>query len=777
MTSPSLQIWFRADVVFKHLKTAATVTYSFTNRTPIAETSAIYFPILETISGCGLTVGQDGMPAISSGSITLKDPFESAGEETRIFDLFQDYTPIEQIVTLYDASTDITDTSPTSDFAICWKGICKSVSKSFDGEDQVLVFNVESFGIPETVVTTRLDESNLYDSDNPSPEMAGYGKTLPCLWGDETLEVPGVQFRNDSIAGYAIGAGAYWDFFGYNDYNYILAKDDQGRYRSNYFGHSLTGEGYLGGHSFTTPGANPMLGSNELEEAYFLPPLFSTIDIAAALRVTGQVCGGRWYFYGQNNGSINPNGQIIFSLYESSESDPFVPTKKVSECVIEKSDYLTQIRGASVFTVDFAFNNIQANKTSTNGVRGYILSKRLSEFDSIATDFVNVASVASPATPTWVKTANGEWGTEFTAPNPMFSFYLVACKRWYKKVGTKYITTGEISGRAYGGTTTPTLDYHQDLVFYTTGISDSDLGYITKPADVVKTLATYSSSSAIMAATWDFDCFSTVNNAINSTSHQFYRKVNGYLTGEQTLKSHLAEICKQTGSFIVQRLNGRFAFWPWGEKSSVVKVYSDEDILSWGGFSRIDASSVINKVSLYGKKTFSFLNLQNGAATNEFQNYSLSYILNKDSSSYGSFLCSTSQSIYGDRELEVQTCDLLGDLKSMASLAEFYLRTHDHPHQTVTFDVDYFENRTIELLDVIELLSAFMPSTGGTTMSAREASYDSEYTTPHQGYYSTRAQRYRCQIVGREINWSKGSIPRLTLEARVLSPYHPNDPT
>lgn len=180
------QPWFRVDVVFKLLADGTTTkTMKFINRSAKGE-STLYWPLLKSIDGCGLEVGQDGMPVQSTGTINIVDPFESLGEERRAFDILERYTPVNQSVSVYAAQTPVSDTAPDADFALIWKGVCRDVSKAFD-EESTLSFAVESVTVNERTWPLRIDEGiKLASNDLISVPDQSYGRALPLVFGNTT---------------------------------------------------------------------------------------------------------------------------------------------------------------------------------------------------------------------------------------------------------------------------------------------------------------------------------------------------------------------------------------------------------------------------------------------------------------------------------------------------------------------------------------------------------------------------------------------------------------
>lgn len=785
MTTPNAQAWIRVDITFIKLSDPTTTkTLSFTDR-PIIGTGATTptsWPLLLDIDGLGLSVGQRGVPTQSEGTITILDSYECFGEEQRVFDQLQEYTPNEQTVLIYDALGTIDQTDPTSLWTLRWKGKCKDVEKSFDGDEDELRFSVESLALPERVITASTDQNWVTE-----PSDLSAGKYLPIILGSQFLYVPSIRLNEGTTCQYAYATefatqhyvSAYYSA-ALKRYAYSYAKDSEGNYRDAYNGIN------------TTPNGSYTVNTNAqglTERAYEL------IDLDTNEEYYGIITGGTWRFKGQNNIAITPSGNLFFVLWELDEVGGVVrPIKEVASAVVQKSTYLSSVRGASNFDVSFVFDKPYVSKNDGREPTRYglAISLRMTNYDTATTDFVDRGFTdAGLSVNTWTRYGynlqvgnNVEWSaptvtTESACFTPSFA---------YVNQINQYSGENGLNGAAQEYITGTGQNQSLDIVVYTNGLSDDVTATITGgspydpieyPHHVVKMLTReYSSTTGLFSdsSDWDWSKFSSIYSSLFTSTSARRRKVSGFTQGRVTLADLLADLCEEHALKIIQLNNGKFALWAWGTTQPVVRVFSDEDIRVLG-YRRLDASSVVNRVKLAYKRGSLINNSANKTSSLNEDNFDAFVTIDNSTYSQPSELSEKSNAIYSDKYIEKTDFKFVNDETTLYAILEYYLSTYDHPHTMVQIECSYWENRDLELLDIIEIVSASLPATGGTTREARTPTYGGEQTKVFNGRYQYRAQRYRCQIMSKRIDWAKGSAVTLQLEVRIIKPYHENEIT
>lgn len=779
----SISVWMRADITFKHLEDSTTQTISVTNRAALDETE-YRLPLLTSISGLGITVGQRGSPAASAGSISIRDGYESYGEELRVSDLLRDYTPIEQSVSVY-----VTQTTVTSRFPIwsqIWGGKCVSWDKSFDGDEDTLTFQVESNTIEDGYRTRRIDPS-----EGAMPE-GSTGKVLPIIFG-ESLYVP--AYAGEAISDYEhkyYYATSLGRSFPSGDIQRYYARGDDDKYRLVW---SKTKTTYWGAGTGVTTGAN-YSAPQGVTEQLVRARLGTVLDY-------GIVIGGRFRFKGQNNGALSPSGEIRFGLYEADphysaavggyrpKNDP------VRTATVDKSSFYTQLRGASDFWIEFRWDRpyVFGDAPPSDSIYTYVrqspplfIGMVLSTYSGAGLDF-EPGGISTTTGEYWYRVGTSGMSGEVTRTRPLAELLNLE----FNELGPSSPDENGLSAVSFSVEieTEPTGSANLDLsdldfILEVDGLQDNSSGAITGVANQLITYPHHAiallsrrwdGSAWIATADWDHTAFSSRYSTVFASTYKWRRSLAGYSAGDSSLEELISDISEEMAGYLVQRTNGKLAWWPWGvEEVAAVKAFTDADIRILS-MQTLSATSVINKVSVtYGRGALN-ADPKGVFAENEIPNFEGQVNWYSGANTYASFLAEQSTDIYGTRELGERRANWLLDATSAESYADFLLRTYDHPHKLVRFEVPFYENYSLELLDIVEILSAALPARKGTAPKARFPTYNGTEVDPIGGNVWRRAQRYRAQIISREINFQQGERPTLILECRLIKPYHPNDPS
>lgn len=767
MASPNINIWFRVDITLKHLQDQTSKVITVTSRPLRGENPHETFAILDSINGLGLAAGQSGMPTSSTGSITLLDTFESFGSERRFFDLLERYTPIEQTVQVYATQTALDDNAAYSDFTSVWKGKCKSISRSGD-----LTLDVESQIFETRYVTQKIIDTFSYSSVNYSVPDSSIGKDLPLIFGS-SIQVPAYPATDYSeytqVANYLYGVNFSQDFKLGAAIQKYYAKCFDGIYRRVYSLNNSTSFGTLYGTGSNYPTA---LGLTE-----------HGVDIKIDAGEYYIITNGRWRFKGQNNGGITPAGNIIFNCYLTNTNSDTPELVPVARAVVPKADYLSNVRGASDFWVTFYLDK---PVVFGEGLRVPRLTMVLDNYDTSLTDFVDGGTNATGTY--YNKLSNNEWSIEQSGYVPLYQLYALQLDdQIYETVDSTGIQRQGFQASQQTVTTTldPTDISDIDFIVEANGILDDGSGTITGsassvikyPNHILKLLGyTWNGTNWVDSGNYDFTQFSTLYSSVFVASGTYARFIGGATEGQTTLEDFISELMNQSASQLVQLTNGKLTIWPWGTTQSVSRVFSDEKtrVTNWR---RLDSSSVINQVKIAYAK-----NLTN-AAENDLGvgggSFNFASILDWTVTSYPliNMLIEDSAALYGKKPPIKTELNLINDTTSAETYGYSLLRQFDHPHTLAEVSVDFWQNKDLELMQIVELVSPVMPSYLGTTTHARLPTYDGNDVQVSQGDYWKRATRYRCQIISRVISWSRSTLPSLVLGFRVITPYHLNDPT
>lgn len=775
--SAPLVEWYRADITFKLKATpAVSKTVKLISRVARAEAES-YWPLLMDVSGCGSTCGQDGVPVASSGSVSIDDSLGTFGRQRRFSDLLERYTCIEQDIEIYVTQTSLGDTAPHADFERLWKGKIKSVSRS-GGDSPTLNLSVESISLPEKYVT-RIITQDMAATGETVPAKS-LGKSVPALLGTGVSTPCYCIGDNNLAARYVYGYGLA-DTFEPGSASAFYAKDDDGIYQEV----SSAADYYIGSDDNSAGSYYPTsYGRTEL----IVPVEWQTFSGYGERYI---VVGLRWWMKGQNK-AITPAGSLKFGIYGPPKDQEPRLERTVRQAEVQKSDYWTQVSGASDFWVYAAFEkplvlsqleHTPGGMWGASSVYAYV-SMSLSSYVSATDDFTSGGIGNSYWLGYWTRSSSDQQLTE--VPSSYRPYVQLICLKLSDDV-----TATDSEGYRYHYITARQPDLsvtepditEMDLCAYLTyGIRDdggltitgSGSGSITKPHHIVDLLLReWNGSAWVDSGLLDQAVFSSLYTIF--TTGEYQRLVSGTTEGEQTLASVVSEIMRSCCCALVPQSDGRLAVWPWGTQQNPKMVITDEDmkITSW---TINDASSVINDVAVsYGSDYIT--PISDDGVTVSYANSKGSVKFNKATSSYYSGLTTDSEMLYGKRPLSDQSLRFIGDAVSATTFAKFMLMRSDHPHVLVQAEAPAYKYRNLSIMDVVELLTTALPSHLGVSPDAPKCESAGTEIDLWDGDYIKRASRYRAQLIGKNLNAPEGRAGTWQFTFKLIKPPHMNDMT
>jgi hypothetical protein len=764
--SSSLVYWARVDIACASLTSpSTTTTLKFTNRAS-KDGNSEYLPLLQSFSGLGLGVDQSGMPRTGSGSIVINDAWESLGYERRIFDIFDRHTAQNQTVTVYEAFEGIDQTDVPSSWTLIYTGKVQRMSKGKDS----LTFEVSNDLFPDIKVG-RVISSDFALGGSIVPDTS-LGKYLPVIFASETSPVlaPAYYIGTDSLGttfgfAYSVTPNIASDILVKNrDGDYVVCSD---------FSLPVINLSYTGANAVTSHG-----------KTEFLVPIDFTVDENSVLieKIT-------WYCKGQNNGAITPTGKIICTLYRQLRGDrTFTKTglevydpssdlfswEPLISKEIEKSAYLTQVRGVSTFGVEFTFeipepcgSRLINNTERIDDPYVYGIGIVLTEYSGSSTTDFTSANSANASYDYYYRTTDGGGWAKTTSAVPAFLIDVSSITQ------TLNWLSGNIKGVSFYNNLG--IDYSAlDVSVLINKAEDDVSGTITgtpsanisRPDHVLKYLQTL-----VGGDYFDFSTFSysTIFDGA------FYRRVNGFSQGEESFLDIVSTIIKEMSCALVPLSNGKLALYPWGSTSSVSKVYTDAEILNISDIQETDLSTVINNIKLSYGQNFTGTNDQ-WEATGQAANISNTIIA--DSTTSGDFAnLLRSFQLYGNRELEETTAQFIGDENTALTRVKYLAYRHDCTHRTFEIDASKIDNNSLKVMEIADVLSVHLPAHYGTSNAAAYPTHNGEEVDIYGGEYARRAQRRRCQIIGLNNDYAAESFPTLQIELREIKSRHTEDPT
>lgn len=586
--------------------------------------------------------------------------------------------------------------------------------------------------------------------------------------------------------------------------NYVFVYDTPDYYVKGRHGYYLSisnqPTAYGGGTWYPQPGA--IGGVNAT-------PANGLTEIAVPFYVTSAdyyiITGGSWYFKGQSASTPIPAGNIIFNLYvDSPGENQVLEMNPVVSCKIAKSNWAPYFP-TSDFWVDFVFSKPFVFGSSIGdgypGESGITLGMVLDAYTgSSTTDFVSGG--ANQVGTYYIRGTDKQWitGTASSyAPVCMLHCVELNKPAWFSSgyTGYSFINNGLFPAivtttqrAAPTGQTSADLT-ELDIVIGINGLKDvwgnitAGMGdYIEKPHDVIRFLSwEYDASLDTWGnSDWDWTTFSSLYSTLFDSSSSLYRIVAGCTDGDVLAWDVITEISKEMCCKLVQRSDTcKLALLPWGSELTAVKVFTDENCEITGWFNLGDESVINNLVLSYDKNILNYL--QYAATSSQgFENYAQCIRSQDTNNQTWVELSQKSVTIFGNKETENRALNWINDVPSANSYMRWILSTFDLPHRTCTIRATLKDNATLNVGDVVEILSSRLPAYYGTSSSGRKpyfsaaSSYQVGTVDINNSYYMNRAQRYRAQIVERSVSLS-ASTADVNFTCRILRPYHTNDPT
>lgn len=786
-------------------------------------------PLIKSISGLGISVGQSGMPVRSVGTLVLDNSKNSFENDRRLGDLFERYTPIGRAFNLfiYEGTFDAGTSSFSLDNATRLNYEIASIS---DVSTDSLTLSLEAVPYKNKKLSTVIPSSCYITITGTGGNITrlltvdrNAGKPLPLLFGEQ-VEVPCLPIFTPSSAFNVYGlpsefapydAGNYFSVyafaaaFGQDPATYqetgfgaltdlysfeIYCKDDEGVYRS-----IDNGSTSYAATIENTSGANYITAAGMTERAYKLS------EAITGSAENGVLTGGAWRFKGQNSGGITPTGEIYISLYELSDlTTQARPSKLVATATIKKSDYLSSVRGASDFWAYFTWDKPIVMKADGNNppFTGYAISMRLSQYDTAVTDFVDGGASAVTGKTYWTRTSNGEWSVTATQNNTSaYKLYtaLFNNEKLSASETTDYYNDYIIHGikvsqeNILTPTTRPSLG-DLDFIIRTTGMVDDTLGTITgssgaiiKRVDHVIKLITseFDGDTYQVSDDWDFTDFSTDYSTLYGTGG-LSRYIQGATEGEITQESLLAQLVQETGSKIVQRngtvyTGGKLSVWLWGANHNIeditlmFKAIFTDEIISNVSFRRLDRSSIVNRVKINYDKSLINYNITAALQDGSASYYSSTIDAGARSGGAYTALSGVSTQIYGEKFLDNINLTFIADDDSARNMAEYYLRNFDHPQSIAKFNAPYWSVKGLELMDLVEIVSVELPSYYGTSYQASTPVYLGANVDIQNAEHQVRATRYSGYVISKAFDYSENGDFQATLEVLLIKPFHQNN--
>lgn len=788
MATADLQAWYYIAIPFRDKVTGSANTRNFSNR-PILEGSTRYYPLLKNVSNVGSALSGN-TPAKFVGVITLDNSPSSFEYERKISDLLERYTIVDEEVKVYYAETALDDNDPTADFAQVVKGKIAGYKLNITTQELSIKFNAQN--IPTGNVNFVITPTTIPDAPD-----AAYGKALPIVFGEDIQVRPvrvsdQVIYDTTSCAIDYVYATELGDDFEYETINKWLAMDSDGRFvevqRDFTFSNPVISYG-TGGSSLALSGAT---------EGVLLDDYTSTYNYI--------LTGGYMYFVAQNDATFDIEGNLIFSIWEIGKKDSSSgtvqePIKQIAVGRVDKAKYGSAMRSTGYVLIKFMFDApaVLAADKSYMFAQGETFEDYTDRNDIWPIDTDNSATTKGWETN---EARGGVFGAE-----PGWKYYSAYSRKW--RFGlyamalqyNNYPTTPDHSDSNTHLTArmvrTKFYNYYQEelpgfysgnYIFEIDGLTDDSSGTITgtpwqqivRPDHAIATILTEWDGSNWSPASFDSSKFSaTHTNAFSSTSNEYYRRIDGRTTGNNTRARLIAEICANSACLLTgvnsTSSDKYLGLYAWGDEISTSKVLTDDDIEIVEA-DQAGTDTIVNSIRMFYKNLLTSVDLLNVTATGSFTNYASSIELsNSGDDQYVEEITEQSTTLYGQRELATSGYNWLVDDDSARVVALRYLTEYALPHIYVLFEGPISKLYDLEMFDVVELLHTELPAFFGTSSAASLPTYNGAPVDILSGHHWRRAQRYRAQVIARYASLAGNKPQTMRVLTRILN--NPYDPT
>lgn len=771
MTAAAVQVWQRVDVSFRD-EVGALSTYKLCNREIPGDQA--YFPLIRAITGIGQRMG-DVLPLSVSGSISIDCSPNSFGYERRFCDLLERLSPIDQEIVIYIAHTSNTDDDPTGDWVQVFKGTTRTARINPKGES--LEIAVDSARLPKKYMNRIID--NVIFTRCPTGSV---GKAAPLVFGN-SIEVPGLLFDNLSTApawGYATNFNQQFTVGGVQQY---YAQDYSGQFVAVASAASTSTKLFGNTPSGSTSGT---VISPKIEYAQ---------KFAAGNGGVATTCTLEWY---NVTGAAHAAEEIIINVYVANGNTISGYFGDVLPgTLLGTARFNPSATGAGSKSSQASFDRPIVIKSGGDYYFGVTRRSASPTDTSIA-----FSRDAFPTSQNWYE-KNLDGATSSAQENGWSTSTVTTGKIFLELFGVVFADNNAPSGTldsqgfhiayvvgshrsAASGQANPDIST-LNMLFSINGLRDDSSGNITGSANAVIKSAYYIAKvldytwngSSWVAGTFDTGKFSGARTQIDQNqSATTTRWTQGRTEGRQTWESVMRAICLNSGSRLAltnsTSAGKNYGIWGWGNTITASATLTDEDseiiTIEYRG-----TETIVNHARVYFNNKLKEADITKISAEGNFSQFASFLDWYNGSNLLATSLAANSAATFGDRPNRDEAFPWIADTTSAESMAQFMLGVFAFPHVFVELECPLWKYRTLEIMDVINIIHPALPAYFGTSPAAKLPTYDGQEVDIIQGHYWKRAQPYRAQIEARQIDFNVDGYPLLRLTARLLT--NTGDPT
>lgn len=775
MQGVTLNTYTYIEIILKKKSNPATTkTVRFSDRVVLNDDNFDrYKPLLIRVRGVG-NEQSDFLPKDNRASYVLDNSFNSFSFNRRVVDLFDEWTPLHQEISLYHAESEDGDNNLSDKAVLVRKDKCTRVRANF--ENETITLQVQSSPIKSSVLTYIAD----VDTGAAIP-TSNIGKAIPLVFGSD-IEVRPVAITDSTIIPIYAYATSLKDQFanggvqkvfsrpsdaGSEDREGFIEITDRATTTTAIF---TNGSGVR--HTGITPGR---LVQGEARQMTMLGTgtVLTSFDIEIFTLTSGPTAGETWTFHvWQRDGSNDIPSSTLRTVGQSAQVDISGFTANTNTLVSLPFLKPIVIRGDRNYYFGYTKND-DTNSTArvTFSTTGF-------------NDLYTLNPLAGAGDPQWFKTTSGSPPTEewfFDIFGLVFSEITPVD---FNDFGLGYNAI-QILQRVVPG---EVLSDIADLpyIFEIDGIEDDSSGNVTgsvnklidSAAHAIELMSYEFNGSAWVAGNFDDTVYTDTHVQLDDNTKRFYRQLGGTTAGRTSRESLFADIARNTASRVVSSspTTNKIGLYAWGETQAIADIITDEDA-EFIEFFTGDLRSIVNQSVNSFDKTLTSSNFRDQIGQGGQNQFDGVKNLSFNDSSLGEDISADSETLFDDKDLRNNKYEFISDADSMCHVAESILRTHDLPSEWARVRVMFIEYSSLKPFDIVNLISPQLPSTPGTSPDPLVAIVDTEDAELiwKRGEHFLRGKNYRAQIYDLKLIHSVGGPLLMDLICRLL--IHPNDPT
>lgn len=812
MSSARFNYFYRVEITVQAFDETesdliSTQTFNFINKT-IRYSTGVFptyteymWPLLVSVGEIGYEAGET-IPNSTISSIVLRNSRGSFGPAGKISDLFERFSPVDQVIKIYVAELRNLDDEPaTLDWAQIAEGKVGSWECGLNSPEPTVTLNVEPNKFKDRVLNLIVSR-NVPGMEN-APESS-LGRPVPLIIGEQwqgySRDIIPLRISPDGLdsASYAIGTG----YFGLLAHNPSLVSVDPMTKNSidewvtfysgtifNFLGTTATGS-----HGLNTYSA----------QAFLLTDISDANLTKEAYAVTGVTLSGKG---NSTNPSRVSSAQLtVFILKVDSVTKAVVDTVASGRAYLSVYDPLNNASTAK-FDITISFDSI-AVLTKVEGSKSYEYYLGWTVTDhggaqelSINYEATTVASLRQNLGDT--NSSASDWKLT-TGNRPLYRLNHVTVTLSSSLLtppptqdGLNYSSAALTQLAAATGQVNPVFD---NFPFALTGVPGLSGIPVDEPVNTVDAAIAFSyeyvDGAWVSTNSWDnttlyLSHYVKLMYPSDPSAYPRARELLGIFSEEITYTQLLTEICRGTACRVGFLNYGKAFIYPWGLNETVVVdiPYCDIIPLNW---SQRDSSGVINQAII--KLNRSVILSPRIFENPYFENGGLTYSVDFSAENYAAIedMTRKSRALYGSKSLTnnqfsvwpLMNGEYLGGGTSGVEggiLAEYYLTRYASPDIFCSFIVPWHRYAYLKMFDVITFSHPEFPAYYGTDSLARTPVVDTgssvvEVPDANNGEELIRAKTYRGQIEGLSYIMAMEHAPAIRLTVRILQ-NHPIDPT